>query len=131
MWKFDAIRNYAINKLYTMDLDPVQKLEIQRKFDVDRSWAADAYDNLRTRRVPLSLDETLRVGVEVAVRIAHAREKHIKTQFKTGKVWPAHCDVCGGTIIGVRCKCRLCPDYDMVCFITDEDGTMLTVFQVL
>jgi hypothetical protein len=116
MWKFDAIRNFVINKLTTMGLDSVQKLEIQQKFDIDDSWAVDAFDELCTRRAPLSVDETLRVGVEAAVRIAHAREQYIKRGFKKGKVWPAHCDVCRGTIIGIRCKCSVCPDYDMVRF---------------
>jgi hypothetical protein len=81
MWGFDIIRNLAIKKLGGLHLEPVEKMELCRRFEIDSSWAAGAYNALCARQQPLSQDEVVRVGLENSVLISQAREERVRKEL--------------------------------------------------
>lgn len=77
MWQFQDIRTKAIkameNPTLGMDLDPVHKIVIARKFDVS-SWLVPSLNALVQREKPLDLSDGVRLGMEWALKVAEARE---------------------------------------------------------
>jgi hypothetical protein len=104
MWGFDGIRSLCIGKLGDMALDPVEKMELCRKFEIHRTWASGAYETLCARSTPLSFSDATRIGMEDVVLIAQAREKRLKNRIY--KIRPdsethrdgARCSACGRTL---------------------------------
>jgi hypothetical protein len=82
MWKFDGIRKRAIKQLGDLPLEPVEKVELCRRFDIQDSWASKAFAALVVRKEPLSIDEEYRVGWENSLAIAHAREQRIRKELE-------------------------------------------------
>jgi hypothetical protein len=82
MWKFDDIRTFVINKLGDLRMDPLEKLELSKRFDIDQPWADDALIALVDREKPLTVDETLKVGVKNSVLIAKIREECVQAKLE-------------------------------------------------
>jgi hypothetical protein len=83
MWKFDGVRSQAIEMLGDLPLAPVEKLELCKRFDINMSWAEDAFTVLCERVEPLSDEEASRVGLETSNRIARGREERIQQELFT------------------------------------------------
>lgn len=78
-WEFDDIRRLAIKQLAGHTIEPVQKIVLEHKYDIERQWAYEAYIDLCSRRFPLTNDEATEVGMETAILVNQARERLEKT----------------------------------------------------
>ncbi|KAJ7145915.1 hypothetical protein C8R44DRAFT_972864 [Mycena epipterygia] len=79
-YAFPAIRTLALRELGALsmedkDMDPVSKIALLAKYDVPRQWAYGAFVALCARPGALELEEGRRLGVEMTVLVAGAREK--------------------------------------------------------
>ncbi|KAJ7058092.1 hypothetical protein C8F01DRAFT_1149519 [Mycena amicta] len=69
------VRDLAIRELGKLSLDPVEKIALQQTYTIDKKWAADAFVALCTRGPPLEVEEGKKLGIEMTVQVAGAREK--------------------------------------------------------
>ncbi|KAJ7456312.1 hypothetical protein B0H11DRAFT_1819136 [Mycena galericulata] len=74
-WKFDDIRELAVRELAAVEIDPVEKIELQQQYGIRRQWAHSAYIALCTRPHALDIIEARQLGIETTVKVAFAREK--------------------------------------------------------
>jgi len=93
MWNFETVCTLAIRKLGEFPLEPVEKLELCRCFNIDRNWAREAHQALCSRNTPLSLDEMVKVGLEYAVPIIHAREQRFRSALRQTDVYRAYANL--------------------------------------
>jgi tRNA A37 threonylcarbamoyladenosine biosynthesis protein TsaE len=77
MWHFDFIRSQSIKTLSSMELDPVDKIILGRKYYVSE-WMASALNDLAKRDAALNLDDFNRLfpitGPDFILKIAQVRE---------------------------------------------------------
>ncbi|TFK74667.1 hypothetical protein BDN72DRAFT_833194 [Pluteus cervinus] len=73
MWEFDKIRNLSIERLKAQLSDPIQKLVLARRYEIE-SWKLPAIRKLVERRDPITLREGMAIGIEAALKIASIRE---------------------------------------------------------
>ncbi|KZP28467.1 hypothetical protein FIBSPDRAFT_779866 [Athelia psychrophila] len=84
MWGFESLRDLAISTLsnlfsvpsFTSDLDPVERACLARDYDVDE-WLVPALNALAQREDPLSVQEGMRLGWELAMQVANVRESFV------------------------------------------------------
>ncbi|KAF7320977.1 hypothetical protein HMN09_00184500 [Mycena chlorophos] len=69
------VRDLAIKELGKLPLEPVDKISLQQTYTIDKKWAADAFVALCTRAPALEVDEGKKLGIEMTVQVAAAREK--------------------------------------------------------
>jgi len=74
---FEDIRDQAVRKLSTLRLDPVERIVLARKHEVDE-WIVPSYCDLCQREKWLTEEEAMRIGVQGAVRLAGIRERLLK-----------------------------------------------------
>jgi hypothetical protein len=74
MWDFDQMRKVAIKKLSEARIDPMQKIVIAHKYEIEE-WYEGAYVALAQRDNPLTVEEARTVGFEFAIKMAQVREK--------------------------------------------------------
>ncbi|KAG6857750.1 hypothetical protein H0H87_004166 [Tephrocybe sp. NHM501043] len=74
-WKFKDIRELAIKELAKFEIDPIEKIELQQKYEVKRQWAWSAFNALCSRTNGLDVAEGRRLGVETVIDISAVREK--------------------------------------------------------
>ncbi|KAJ7721342.1 hypothetical protein DFH07DRAFT_857874 [Mycena maculata] len=74
-WEFADIRTLAIRELAAVEIDPVERIEMQQQFGLQGQWAHGAYIALCTRQDALNLIEARKLGIEMTVKVAFAREK--------------------------------------------------------
>lgn len=72
-WKFNDIRDLAIRELASVEIDPVEKIELQQQYGIRRQWAHGAYIALCTRPHALDIIEARQLGIETTVKVAFAR----------------------------------------------------------
>ncbi|KAF7307722.1 hypothetical protein MKEN_01132300 [Mycena kentingensis (nom. inval.)] len=69
------VRTLAIRELGKLSLDPVEKIALQQTYAIEKNWAGDAFVALCTRGPPLEIEEGKKLGIEMTVLVAGAREK--------------------------------------------------------
>jgi hypothetical protein len=74
-WDFNDIRDLCIKELGSVELDPLQKISLQQKHNIDTQWAYSSYITLCARNDPLTVEEATKLGIEVTVKIFTVREK--------------------------------------------------------
>jgi hypothetical protein len=72
-WGFSVIFDSAKSQLTNADIDPVEKVTIAREYNV-YEWLVSGLAELVSRKAPLSLQETEKLGVPSAISIFHLRE---------------------------------------------------------
>ncbi|KAG8904597.1 hypothetical protein FRB99_001516 [Tulasnella sp. 403] len=79
LWDFDSIRRLAIHQLHSLsptDMPPVERIALAHRFQLDHAnWLLGPYVELAVRTTPLSLEEGRKLGVDVVVLLARAREE--------------------------------------------------------
>jgi len=73
-WKIDSLRILAIKQLQALPVDPVHKIVLWARYNLDRSDLLASYATLLTRPQSLSIGEAKELGVETTARIAQARD---------------------------------------------------------
>ncbi|KAH9951627.1 hypothetical protein B0H21DRAFT_684629 [Amylocystis lapponica] len=73
-WQIDNLRFFAIKTLQSMSVDPVLKIMLWTRHNLDRSELISSYASLVTRPQSLSIDEAKRLGVETTAKVAQARD---------------------------------------------------------
>ncbi|KAF8207281.1 hypothetical protein K438DRAFT_2013775 [Mycena galopus ATCC 62051] len=74
-WKFPDVRELAIRELGAVEMDAVEKIELQHRYGIKRQWAYSAYVALCSRPHALDVIEGRQLGIECTVNVAFAREK--------------------------------------------------------
>ncbi|KAG6920041.1 hypothetical protein DXG01_010109 [Tephrocybe rancida] len=74
-WKFKDIRELSIKELSKFDIDAIEKIELQQKYEVKRQWAWSAFNALCSRTNGLDVAEGRRLGVETVIDISAVRER--------------------------------------------------------
>lgn len=73
--EFADIRELSLKQLAVFELDPVDKIELVQKYQIERQWAYTSYIMICGRKEPLTVGEARRLGVDTTTRIALVREK--------------------------------------------------------
>lgn len=84
MWGFETLRDLAISTLSTLFslpsfnsyLDPVERACLARDYHVD-DWLLPALNALAQREDPLTVEEAMRLGWELAMQVANVRESFV------------------------------------------------------
>ncbi|CAE6493041.1 unnamed protein product [Rhizoctonia solani] len=88
IYEHQALRDYCVQYLETLELDAVKRIEIAHEFRLP-AWEGPAYHELGMRDEPITTEEANIMGLDSFVRIAEIREKE---QRRRGK----EIDVMGG-----------------------------------
>lgn len=73
MWRFEELRQEAMNELAQMVIGSVEKVALAREYRVEK-WLVDGYTELIKRDTGLSSEEKERLGYETTIRIYEKRE---------------------------------------------------------
>ena len=71
---FDTIRLRCIAALSPVKADPIERLVFGKAHAIDH-WILQALVSLCRRREALSIEEAVRIGFPIAIKLAEAREK--------------------------------------------------------
>ncbi|KAL0952849.1 hypothetical protein HGRIS_007074 [Hohenbuehelia grisea] len=74
-YQMDVIKSLAVRYLRDMALDPIEKIVLHQRYDLDDEWAMDAYIKVSGRSDPLVATEAERIGFRVSTLISKAREE--------------------------------------------------------
>lgn len=77
-WGFKEVELLCLRELEKLDLSPVDRIHIYKKFELDtrldNTLLIDSYATLTTRDEPIGLDEGMKLGLMTSLQIARARE---------------------------------------------------------
>lgn len=73
-WHFEEIKYLVVTELEKQDLSDIERIVLYHKYGIDRTILVPRYSALCARQEPLSYQEGLQLGMEVALTIARARE---------------------------------------------------------
>jgi hypothetical protein len=74
-WSFVEVKNLAVRELEKLDIEPIERVFIYHRYNIDRAYLITSYAIICTRPEPLNLQEGRRVGLETALKVAEARER--------------------------------------------------------
>lgn len=78
-WQFSEVKHMASRYLNQLqDFDPVDKIELFRTYDLDRSMLGPSYFALVARPEDLTLDECLRLKMDTTRRVFIARARALQ-----------------------------------------------------
>ena len=77
-WNMDNLKDLAAGRLLTLDMDPVSRIALWKKYSLNSHQLYASYSILCSRQQPLMLKESQELGVEAVALIAQAREKFIR-----------------------------------------------------
>ncbi|CCM03173.1 uncharacterized protein FIBRA_05295 [Fibroporia radiculosa] len=89
-WQIDSLRFHAVSQLKMLIMDPMLKISIWMRYNLDPNDLVFAYATLITRGQSLSLAEANSLGMELFVKVAAAREKIHKeglNNIRGGHIW--------------------------------------------
>ncbi|KAG2136384.1 uncharacterized protein EDB93DRAFT_1091806 [Suillus bovinus] len=75
IWQFPEIKQLAIDELQKLNIEPVEKITIYDKYQIDRSLLLSAYKFLCKRASHISEEEGERLRMPTVLRIYEARER--------------------------------------------------------
>ena len=73
-WDFDEVKSFALRELEEQEIPALQKIILYHTHDIDRNLLQEAYTALTVRDDPITIEEGYQLGLETALRLAHARE---------------------------------------------------------
>ena len=73
-WDFFEVKAFALRELEQLEMPALDKIILYHTQDIDRNLLHDAYTALTVRDEPITIDEGYQLGMETALRLAHARE---------------------------------------------------------
>jgi hypothetical protein len=73
-WDFIEVKAFALRELEQLEIPALDKIILYHTQDIDRNLLHDAYTALTVRDEPITLQEGYQLGMETALRLAHARE---------------------------------------------------------
>ncbi|KAH7928697.1 hypothetical protein BV22DRAFT_1192632 [Leucogyrophana mollusca] len=74
-WGMQAIKSHAAKELNLLAMDPVAKIMLWRRYNLDPAQLIPSFGALCTSAEPLSLDILMKVGAGTFVKLVEAREK--------------------------------------------------------
>ena len=74
-WEFKEVEKLCIRELEKLPIPPVEKIRIYEASHLDRSLLAESFEEITLRPKPLALEEAGKLRLEMAIRIAVARER--------------------------------------------------------
>ncbi|KAG1842887.1 hypothetical protein DFJ58DRAFT_854871 [Suillus subalutaceus] len=92
-WQFLEMRKLAIEQLQNLKMDPVEKIAIYNKYDIDRSLLLPEYKHLCTREGQMSIEEGEKVGLLTVLAIHQARERAMTSAVANERRGLTHADV--------------------------------------
>ncbi|KAG2363216.1 hypothetical protein BDR07DRAFT_1375941 [Suillus spraguei] len=84
-WQFLEMKKLAIEQLQHLEMDPVEKIAIYNKYEIDRSLLLSEYKHLCTREGQMSIEEGEKVGILTVLAIHQARERAMKSAVEKGR----------------------------------------------
>lgn len=73
-WDFNEVKVFALRELERLEMPALDKIILYHTHDIDRNLLKAAYTALTVREEPISIEEGYQLGLETALRLAHARE---------------------------------------------------------
>jgi hypothetical protein len=73
-WDFDEVKAFAFRELELHEMPALEKIILYHTYDIDRKYLQAAYTELAVRDDPITIEEGHLLGLETALRLAHARE---------------------------------------------------------
>lgn len=73
-WDFVEVKAFALRELEQLEMPALDKIILYHTQDIDRNLLQSAYTALTVRDEPITIDEGWQLGLETALRLAHARE---------------------------------------------------------
>jgi len=73
-WDFDEVKTFALRELEAQEIPALQKIILYHTHEIDRNLLQGAYTAITVRDEPISIEEGRVLGLETALRFAHARE---------------------------------------------------------
>lgn len=92
-WQFLEMRKLAIEQLQNLKMDPVEKIAIYNKYEIDRSLLLPEYKHLCTREGRMSIEEGEKVGLLTVLAIHQARERAMTSAVANERRGLTHADV--------------------------------------
>ncbi|KAH7345360.1 hypothetical protein B0J17DRAFT_639593 [Rhizoctonia solani] len=81
IFEYQALRDYCIQHLETLELDAVKRIDMAREFRLP-AWEGPAYHELGMRDEPITREEATIIGLDAFVCIAEIREKEQRRRGK-------------------------------------------------
>ncbi|KAG1767080.1 hypothetical protein EDD22DRAFT_876370 [Suillus occidentalis] len=78
-WQFLEMKKLAIERLQSLKIDPIEKIIIYNKYEIDRSLLLPEYKHLCTREGQMSIEEGEKVGMLTVLAIHQARDRAYKS----------------------------------------------------
>ncbi|KAJ7935271.1 hypothetical protein B0H13DRAFT_2227173 [Mycena leptocephala] len=73
-WEFAEVKNLAVRELEKLELPDIDRIVLYKKFAVDESYLIPRYAALCERPELLTVEEGLRLGMEIVIPLSRARE---------------------------------------------------------
>jgi hypothetical protein len=74
-WDFVEVKAFALRELELQEMPALDKIILYHSQDIDRNLLQAAYTALTIRDESITIEEGYQLGMETALRLAHAREK--------------------------------------------------------
>lgn len=74
-WQIDSLRFWAVAQLKTLAVDPVLRIVLWVRYNLDPNDLVASYTLIITRPQSLSLEEAQHLGMELVVKVASARDR--------------------------------------------------------
>lgn len=78
-WQFLEMKKLAVERLQSLEIDPIDKIVIYNKYEIDRSLLLPEYKHLCTREGQMSIEEGEKVGLLTVLAIHQARERAFRS----------------------------------------------------
>ncbi|KAJ7099477.1 hypothetical protein B0H15DRAFT_771079, partial [Mycena belliarum] len=73
-WEFAEVKNLAVRELEKLELPDIDRIVLYKKFAVDETYLIPRYTALCERPELLTVEEGLRLGMEIVIPLSRARE---------------------------------------------------------
>lgn len=87
-WRFSEVKKLCCRELEKFEIEPVLKIELYQRYDIDKKLLIPSYAALTVRAEPLSVREGRQLGLETALLLATARECARGRVSEHGKLSP-------------------------------------------
>lgn len=92
-WRFSRMKELAVEQLQNLEIDPVEKISIYDKYDIDRSLLLREYKRLCMREGQMSTEEGEMVKLPTVLGIYQARERAFRSAARKVGRDPTPADV--------------------------------------
>lgn len=90
-WKFPSVRDLAVRQLQKLDMNPVERIIIYNKYNLDKSLLLPAYIRL-CKQSSRSVEDGRRLGMPTVLKINEAREYAQRSAAEQGCHSPTSAD---------------------------------------